>query len=79
MHLNFSPCLKEKCAFLHFQIVAKEIIIHDIDVPSALIDYVSKHPISNIVVGASHRNAIMRSVSLSASVVGKNLTVYLRN
>ncbi|XP_038896759.1 U-box domain-containing protein 35-like isoform X2 [Benincasa hispida] len=41
-------------------IVAKEIIIHDIDVPSALIDYVSKHSISNIVVGASSRNAILR-------------------
>ncbi|XP_022992164.1 U-box domain-containing protein 52-like isoform X1 [Cucurbita maxima] len=41
-------------------IVAKEIIIHDIDVPSALIDYVSKHSISNIVVGASNRNVILR-------------------
>lgn len=41
-------------------IVTKETIIHDIDVPSALIDYVSKHSISNIVVGASSRNAILR-------------------
>ncbi|XP_022149655.1 U-box domain-containing protein 52-like isoform X2 [Momordica charantia] len=41
-------------------IVAKELIIHDIDVPSALIDYISNHSISNIVVGASSRNAIMR-------------------
>ncbi|XP_011659639.1 U-box domain-containing protein 35 isoform X2 [Cucumis sativus] len=43
-------------------IVAKEIIIHDIDVPNALIDHISKHSISNIVVGASNRNPIMRKL-----------------
>ncbi|XP_023000000.1 U-box domain-containing protein 51-like isoform X1 [Cucurbita maxima] len=42
-------------------IVAKEIVIHDIDVPSALIHYINKHSISNIVVGASSRNAFTRT------------------
>ncbi|XP_035547450.1 U-box domain-containing protein 52-like [Juglans regia] len=41
-------------------IQAKEVILHDIDIPSALIDYIAHHSISNIVVGASHRNAITR-------------------
>lgn len=77
MHLE-SPCLKKKRACLHFQIVAKELIIHDIDVPSALIDYISNHSISNIVVGASSRNAIMRSVSLFAFAAGKILTANLK-
>ncbi|XP_048443153.1 U-box domain-containing protein 35-like [Pyrus x bretschneideri] len=41
-------------------IVAKEVILHDIDVPSALIHYIVSNSICNIVVGASSRNAITR-------------------
>ncbi|KAG2728769.1 hypothetical protein I3760_01G219400 [Carya illinoinensis] len=41
-------------------IEAKEVILHDIDIPSALIDYIAHNSITNIVVGASHRNAITR-------------------
>ncbi|TXG68465.1 hypothetical protein EZV62_003400 [Acer yangbiense] len=41
-------------------IKAKEVILHDIDVPSALVCYVVSNSISNIVVGASNRNAFMR-------------------
>ncbi|KAI6690187.1 hypothetical protein NL676_027015 [Syzygium grande] len=41
-------------------IAAKEIILPDIDVPSALLDYVVNNSISNIVVGASSRNALTR-------------------
>ncbi|XP_050101793.1 U-box domain-containing protein 52-like isoform X2 [Malus sylvestris] len=43
-------------------IVAKEVIIHDIDVPSALIDYIVNNSICNIVVGASSRNVITRKL-----------------
>ncbi|XP_030972336.1 U-box domain-containing protein 52-like isoform X1 [Quercus lobata] len=41
-------------------IEAKEVILHDIEVSSALIDYISNNSISNIVVGASNRNALTR-------------------
>ncbi|EXB29692.1 U-box domain-containing protein 51 [Morus notabilis] len=41
-------------------ITAKEVLLHDIDVPSAIIDYIIKNDISNVVVGASNRNAILR-------------------
>ncbi|KAK3426809.1 hypothetical protein EUGRSUZ_F03165 [Eucalyptus grandis] len=41
-------------------IAAKEIILPDIDVPSALLHYVANNSISNIVVGVSSRNAITR-------------------
>lgn len=47
-----------------FQIAAKEIILPDIDVPSALLDYIANNSISNIVVGASSRNALTRSLPL---------------
>ncbi|KAI9160387.1 hypothetical protein LWI28_007669 [Acer negundo] len=40
--------------------MAKEVILHDIDVPSALVCYVVSNSISNIVVGASNRNTFMR-------------------
>ncbi|KAH7565525.1 hypothetical protein JRO89_XS09G0222800 [Xanthoceras sorbifolium] len=41
-------------------IVAKEVILHDIDIPSALICYALSNCIGNIVVGASTRNTFMR-------------------
>ncbi|XP_050379806.1 U-box domain-containing protein 35-like [Argentina anserina] len=41
-------------------ITAKEVILHDIDVPSALVHYIVHNSISNIVVGASNRNALTR-------------------
>ncbi|GAV84931.1 Pkinase domain-containing protein/Usp domain-containing protein [Cephalotus follicularis] len=41
-------------------IEAKEVVLHDIDIPSALADYVIRNSISNIVVGASNRNALTR-------------------
>ncbi|KAL9659636.1 hypothetical protein QQ045_024444 [Rhodiola kirilowii] len=41
-------------------IEAKEVVIHDIEVSSALTDYINSNAISNIVVGASTRNALMR-------------------
>ncbi|KAK4591163.1 hypothetical protein RGQ29_021383 [Quercus rubra] len=41
-------------------IEAKEVILHDIEVSSALINYISNNSISNIVVGASNRNALTR-------------------
>ncbi|PRQ51443.1 putative rossmann-like alpha/beta/alpha sandwich protein [Rosa chinensis] len=41
-------------------IIAMEVVLHDIDVPSALVHYIIHNAISNIVVGASHRNALTR-------------------
>ncbi|KAG2722679.1 hypothetical protein I3760_02G137800 [Carya illinoinensis] len=41
-------------------IEAKEVILHDIDVPSALVDYIVRNSISNVVVGASNRNVLTR-------------------
>lgn len=37
-----------------------EVVLHDIDVASALVSYIEGNNIGNIVVGASNRNAITR-------------------
>ncbi|KAL2899633.1 U-box domain-containing protein 35 [Bienertia sinuspersici] len=42
------------------EIDAIEVVLHDIDVPSALISYIEHNAVGNIVVGASNRNAITR-------------------
>ncbi|PKI39883.1 hypothetical protein CRG98_039723 [Punica granatum] len=52
-------------------IFAKEMILHDIDIPSALVDYVITHSISHLVIGHSSRNSLLRK--FSASDVGKIL------
>ncbi|GAB2269207.1 hypothetical protein Dimus_004135 [Dionaea muscipula] len=39
---------------------AKEVVLHDLDVASALIEYISNNIIGTIVVGASNRNALTR-------------------
>ncbi|XP_021720503.1 U-box domain-containing protein 35-like [Chenopodium quinoa] len=39
---------------------ALEVVLHDIDVPSALVNYIEHNNLGNIVVGASNRNAITR-------------------
>ncbi|KAK7311672.1 hypothetical protein RJT34_09958 [Clitoria ternatea] len=51
-------------------IAAKELVLHDIDVPSAITDYVVKNCISNVVVGAdtSAWNAIVRKFSKETNV-----------
>ncbi|KAK7271989.1 hypothetical protein RJT34_28304 [Clitoria ternatea] len=41
-------------------IVAKELVLHNIDVPTALTDYILDNSIHNIVVGASRWNALIR-------------------
>ncbi|KAJ7963214.1 Protein kinase domain [Quillaja saponaria] len=41
-------------------IEAKELVLHDIDVPSALTDYIINNSINNIIVGSSNRNVITR-------------------
>uniref|UniRef100_A0A7N0TWN6 RING-type E3 ubiquitin transferase n=1 Tax=Kalanchoe fedtschenkoi TaxID=63787 RepID=A0A7N0TWN6_KALFE len=57
MHQFFLP-YRGFCARKGIQ--AKEVVIHDIEVSSALIDYININNISNIVVGASTRNALMK-------------------
>uniref|UniRef100_A0A803NY72 RING-type E3 ubiquitin transferase n=1 Tax=Cannabis sativa TaxID=3483 RepID=A0A803NY72_CANSA len=41
-------------------VTAKEVILHDIDVPSTIVDYIVKNDITNVVVGASNHNALIR-------------------
>lgn len=41
-------------------IQAKNVVLHDIDIPSALVDYIIHNSIANFVVGASRHNALMR-------------------
>ncbi|TKY48291.1 U-box domain-containing protein 35 [Spatholobus suberectus] len=41
-------------------IAAKELVLHDVDVSNALTDYIIDNSISNIVVGASRWNALIR-------------------
>ncbi|KAA8540268.1 hypothetical protein F0562_024169 [Nyssa sinensis] len=40
---------------------AKEVVLHDIDIPSALVDYIINNSIGSIVVGASNRSALTRA------------------
>ncbi|KAL6996297.1 hypothetical protein U1Q18_006430 [Sarracenia purpurea var. burkii] len=40
---------------------AKEVVLHDIDVSNALADFILNNSISNIVLGASNRNALTRA------------------
>ncbi|XP_022723760.1 U-box domain-containing protein 34-like [Durio zibethinus] len=43
-------------------IQSHEVVLHDIDVPSALVDFINKSNIGNIVVGASGRNVLTRKL-----------------
>ena len=43
----------------------KEVVIDDSDVAKAIVDYVNKNCITNLVAGASQRNALTRLVYLS--------------
>ncbi|PON47086.1 Phosphorylase kinase, gamma catalytic subunit [Parasponia andersonii] len=63
----FLPCLGY-CA--RKGIAAKEVVLHDIDVPSAIVDYIVKNDISNVVVGASNHNALIRNLSSLGSLIG---------
>lgn len=40
---------------------AKEMVLHDIDVPSALVDFIARNSISAVVVGSSSRSALTRA------------------
>ncbi|KAI5422503.1 hypothetical protein KIW84_045805 [Lathyrus oleraceus] len=57
-------------------ILAKELVLHDIDVPSALTDYAVENPVNNVVVGASSSpwSAFMRFKEADvASILAKTL------
>lgn len=51
------------------QVQLREVVLEDNDVPKALLDYIYKNCIQSIIVGASTRNALSRSLSLSQSIV----------
>ncbi|GAB2285975.1 hypothetical protein Dimus_020400 [Dionaea muscipula] len=42
-------------------ILLKEVILEDVDVAKAIVDYISMNCITNAVVGASSRNALMKT------------------
>ncbi|XP_010498116.1 PREDICTED: uncharacterized protein LOC109132224 isoform X1 [Camelina sativa] len=46
-------------------IIATEVLLHDIDISSAIIDYITNNSIANIVLGASARNSFLKSLSFS--------------
>ncbi|CAH8388962.1 unnamed protein product [Eruca vesicaria subsp. sativa] len=41
-------------------IIAKEVLLHDIDIASAIVDYITNNSIANIVIGASARNTFLK-------------------
>ena len=45
------------------------MVLHDNDVPSALVDFVNNNDVGNIVVGASSQNVLTRSLSLSLKYI----------
>ncbi|GAB4837072.1 hypothetical protein Ancab_001985 [Ancistrocladus abbreviatus] len=60
----FVPC-RGYCARKSVQL--KEVVLDDVDVCKALVDYINTNFITNIVVGASSRNALLKLVSRSPS------------
>lgn len=54
---------------VEWQVHLKEVVLEDNDIPKAILDYIHKNCIESIVVGASTRNALSRSLSLSQSIV----------
>ena len=49
------------CFFI--QIMAKEVLLHDIDIASAIVDYINNNSIANIVLGATARNSFLKYLS----------------
>lgn len=47
------------------QIIAKEVILRDIDISSAIVKYITNNSIANLVVGASARNSFLKSLLFS--------------
>ncbi|KAL0694726.1 hypothetical protein Bca4012_061906 [Brassica carinata] len=41
-------------------IIAKEVLIYDIDIASAIVDYINNNHIANIVLGATARNSFLK-------------------
>ncbi|CAN8312388.1 unnamed protein product [Cochlearia groenlandica] len=41
-------------------IIATEVLLHDIDISSAIVDYINNNSIANIVLGASARNSFLK-------------------
>ncbi|ESQ35044.1 hypothetical protein EUTSA_v10006957mg [Eutrema salsugineum] len=41
-------------------IIATEVLLHDIDIASAIVDYITNNSIANIVLGASARNSFLK-------------------
>ncbi|KAJ4916043.1 Protein kinase protein with adenine nucleotide alpha hydrolases-like domain [Raphanus sativus] len=41
-------------------IIAKEVLLHDIDIASAIVDYINNNSIANIVLGATARNSFLK-------------------
>lgn len=60
-NINFS--YKHSMYLRLLQLIVKEVIVEDSDVSKALVEYINKHRISNIVLGASTRSAIARLFS----------------
>lgn len=42
------------------QVLLKEVVLGDADIPKAILEYIGKNLLNNIVVGASTRNAFAR-------------------
>lgn len=51
--------------YMFSQIIATEVLLHDIDISSAIVDYITNNSIANIVLGASARNSFLKSLSFS--------------
>ncbi|CAA7056609.1 unnamed protein product [Microthlaspi erraticum] len=41
-------------------IIATEVLLHDIDISSAIVDYINNNSIANIVLGSSARNSFLK-------------------
>ena len=56
------------------QVLMKEVVLDDNDIPKALLEYIGKNLLNNIVIGASTRNAFAR-FSLSLSLFTQKLSI----
>jgi hypothetical protein len=57
-------CADSLIFFLAFQVQLKEVVIHDIDIARALVNYIGNNCIDTIILGASTRNPLTRSTPL---------------
>lgn len=54
------------------QITAQEVVLEDVDVAAAILDYINKNHVAGIVLGASKRSPTARCIYIYILVFGRD-------